>query len=1005
MTGLSDAAILACLKADVRGGRMPVHEYERLERMDHSENLWKCFRRPLFFMMYRSIEKKDDVVGAGDILRQYFHEKREAVDGRHGYSERVIGEEKYRGRMFTEGLSMELAGRLVMDFVLPEIGLEMAERQRFFMDQADMVRLVEERLCLTWAESVIERYGYHTDMKEAQKRLLAAGAERILGEVCVKLGILSKSGEVSYYFTHQYYRDYFAAVGMVHRLEAASAGSEALSFMRRKRWPESVLRLCGEYLGVHHTVPEYDGVRWVQNKNWDPLFDKVLRLCTAEFWKPDYRWILDDQGEKNYFTENVLEILRLCRRYRGCPDFSGIDLSGISLHGADIKDVIFSHPEGENGMFADLRNTGIGTRGFRMKGYWTTWLEYCLQDTYLAPDGAWLLETKETSEGTYLEEKELFGAEVRELGFWGKCLRHFFSPDGQTICFLDEQKTISFYDRATGATVSDRLSQGRVRVCDWCGDTFVLLQEEEDHSWIRYVKLDENGQIQKTEQCLDLSLENITLGCIGKERNQVFVGNDFGIDLVTISPEGTLDKKNIPLELAYMIEKDRKHQRVYLLLRTGELYVLEMDGTYSFCGKAEIFKDVRGAKAHNGRLFLWTFQVLYEWDFAERFLKVVRSESKGLTGHVLSLSEQYGVWENGTIFRIKDGETVQEGIQETREQEGNQLVWLSPASEEDRLWLLECDRKILYRYRLTEHGELVCAGYRFPNLGEELVHAIYVDSGRNLLAVCADTHVGFYDLMSGERDHQMQSFDLIDAVRKWRSEEQDSQTRLQVQVKEACFAPGGECLELKIEYWDEAIGSYAKKTRIIDWEYRTGTITERYKGCEDEEWKLGCLVFDREDILSGKDSGRRYPQNFVGETGHQAEPEPGIIKKLKQSWDKIGGRKSLMPRGKMSRVIFFEGKSYGGIGTEGDATRGSDAKRDFLLWDADRAKMVCYRNVIPRYTMEYGTFLPFEHGFLIVEGLKVTRYILDKRTVETRYAYQNMELLTLGCPAGDEKTE
>ena len=106
------------------------------EQTDFSRNcqaLWKVLHIPFFLSVYQSLSNRGEIKNAGELLERYFFERAESVSGAGDYGERNLSEEKYGDKYYAKGVTVQAVRRFVLQTMLPELGLFMAEQGRFFL--------------------------------------------------------------------------------------------------------------------------------------------------------------------------------------------------------------------------------------------------------------------------------------------------------------------------------------------------------------------------------------------------------------------------------------------------------------------------------------------------------------------------------------------------------------------------------------------------------------------------------------------------------------------------------------------------------------------------------------------------------------------------------------------------------------------------------------------------------------------------------------------------------
>lgn len=498
MEGVSDAAVRRCLE-------------RRLGKTDEGQSiLWETLHTPFFLTLYSGLSDRERIAGAGGILHRYFHERMETPDEVGQYGERNITEDKFRGQLFGEGISLQNARRFAMDFLLPELGQAMVSQGRYSLEMKEITGVAE--LCLAQLagrEAAVRRaariFGYQVELASLSAGLLAAGAERLLDLLTEQMGILSENGAGLFGFYHQHIRDYFAAVSLVNRLmilpvlTPAEGTRQIRLFFDKEMWPESVLQLAGEVLELPFETPYFDGERWVRGENRNPVMSTALDLLRS----PGRLAAELERERKHTFgmaEANLLEMYRLCCRNGAWADFSGLDLSGLDLRGVQLPDVIWSRPDplGEReghedrGLYADL--TGAKYKPARLFGKKepdrilqvvchpsepVLLIAKEIRKNEPAGHGHWDSEKEQETEGTkteeerigyLLEERNLEDGSVRLFAeAFPSCTGRFgYSQDGSYIWQQEGAagEVISATGRQTGRKGTMALREGRIIAAD-----------------------------------------------------------------------------------------------------------------------------------------------------------------------------------------------------------------------------------------------------------------------------------------------------------------------------------------------------------------------------------------------------------------------------------------------------------------------------------------------------------------------------------------------------------
>ena len=480
--------------------------------------------------------------------------------------------------------------------------------------------------------------------------------------------------------------------------------------------------------------------------------------------------------------------------------------------------------------------------------------------------------------------------------------------------------------------------------------------------------------------------------------------------LVRLMEDGT--KKIIPIhiDLDVISESgmavDRKYGVAYVIDNGGRLLTIDKDGEVRLEAEAETLYDLRDLQFADGKLYARAYGGLFEWNLAERYLRLVRRldrETEHREG-LVTIGGMYMATENGHVYRLSDGMTIRKPKDKRREREEERfLSWVAPKAQKNRLAVFNANRNILYQYAVAEDNSLYCAGHSFLEHDVFFPYAICTDQENNTLKIFGACGIEFFNLESGER--KQKTIELPDGILG---------RRPRFRIAEAEFAPGGESLELIVVYQNEDIFPFMDETVVFCWNFVTGTVVERQPESKD----VNRYVFDLGDIMRGDDSGLRYPVYYPKDdiaywrrNCHQEDlemedfdeddynPELGIMKKFKAFRGKIG-EKVLESRGWIACPVIFHGEYYGGLGSEGDTLDDGERGVDFLFWDAEKERMVGYRNALTEDDLEEGEIIPFDGGFLLRNGDKLVRYRMDKWKLETCKPKDRVDYLWAGCADG-----
>lgn len=1058
--GLTEESVEACLREEMNNGRITGADYETVMSMDHNSNLWKCLQLPLFLAMYCHIEDKRKLQSAGEILQAYFRGKGKKLDGSQQYSETAISEEKYMGVQFAEGLSMEHARRLIIDFLLPSLGYSMMYLHVFFFEKRAAERILSRYLDDKCMPSVVNRYGYTFDVERALQIMKAVGPERILSFICENMGILAQESGGSYFFPHQYYRDYFAANKMIQMFceatelftrnevdhEEAILIEDMIDTFAARKIPESVLMLCGECLGVHRTIPEYQADGWKIPEPWDPLVDSMLEFCRIPkqndtdltVWQANikHRFLQNT----SYFEYNMFNMLCLCRKRGKRADLSGIDFHGISLEKCPVEHVIFSHPQGKDGIYADLRDTGYisalrrSRRTPSMRFFGEDLRNGCKKEhVFMHPEGNWALVMEEKEEfsslshtsefKTHLEEREILGDEIRPIGYWDKINALCYRDDGRFLAIIETVtnastymmeelnffekvdmnhvemiRNIYIYDRKEGKKYYSRLSpvsietigtfnSGVIESCRWIGDVFIILHISADHSKLVHTVIRlEDGQLMQNHTVINMafSVYHGQYKVLDEERILVYY-QEYGM-IYHIHTRQTLWFTIKSEWRCCAIDTDKKC--IYAFTRSGGVERIDTrSGERSVIREAGIFATIEQLTIEKDKIFFIEGDHLYQTDhtFREiRFIRQILREDSISENRILSVGKNHAVTDSSGVFRISDGTIVRRWDQKAETLSHPLRIWVHPKKSSVRLSILDQGNKVLYHLGLAEDQSLTCSSYRLIELNDEFVYAIYVDYEQGQLLTCEENRICCYDLHSGKKLDQISELNLAP-----------------YSIESVAFAPGGKSLEIRAVHSRLFELTVLRKECFFHVDCQNGTYSEHL--ASGERGRIVRYKFAFEDIESGYDSGKRSPVFEHDEDWHM---DKSMLKDCQDS-DYNSSLRSLLPKKLVSLIARIDMSTPSEMELfEHGPNRCVARKEGCFYWDA--AKKRWYR-----FQGKYGEIetwsdcdqydqdtYPFEDGFIRMEDGTLKRFVEDhKQRIMEQWNWDPGSVrYTLGCP-------
>jgi hypothetical protein len=129
--------------------------------------------------------------------------------------------------------------------------------------------------------------------KPPEKRARQKKVREILVEkLCLKV-----EAEGVYSFLHQNFRDYFAALHILHETEMGLKRGKVAEVSKERALPVYVRRFMGEIEGEHYQRPIFqEGKGWVRKEDDNSLLNRVLALCSGEVRRKYGVWAVECGG-------------------------------------------------------------------------------------------------------------------------------------------------------------------------------------------------------------------------------------------------------------------------------------------------------------------------------------------------------------------------------------------------------------------------------------------------------------------------------------------------------------------------------------------------------------------------------------------------------------------------------------------------------------------------------------------------------------------------------------
>ncbi len=341
---------------------------ERVDAIMNNPPLLAILRLPLFLSIFVHLKDTGEASTQGELLHIFFGERK---------TDSPIYTTRGRNRQIEENLkksSPDREGRLtaelmafIIDFLLPEIAWQMEDRiwihgEGIAQAIARILDDQSETAVRSWAGAeVFSQYRdphnpeKHTDRTAQLLEMLGSSrrnlTDKVLAYCRFNLGILEHD-RGSYRFSHQIFRDYFAAVKVINTFRIAAetykiartlrgaekAGKEQAAFaclngvLGGAPLDSTVRRLVGEIL-EHRNAPFCRDGKWIlphcPDEHPDSLCRQMLDICRGQ------------QGnEADYTVFNLVQIMRESRR----GDLSGLDFSALDLRRCALNGARLARP-------------------------------------------------------------------------------------------------------------------------------------------------------------------------------------------------------------------------------------------------------------------------------------------------------------------------------------------------------------------------------------------------------------------------------------------------------------------------------------------------------------------------------------------------------------------------------------------------------------------------------------------------------------------------------------
>ncbi len=227
--------------------------FGKISEVTEQDDLWKILHIPMFLSMFLQLQDTKEIHTRGEILDAYICSEEMNTAGR--ISQAATGVNTH-----------QIYRQFVITHALPFAANRMDYERKSHIDSMEVMKRAWDIYCDD--EEINDRYtDPQTPYGDLDEQYAMKKVRKILlDETCYCIRANGK-----YSFTHQYYRDYFAAKHIQNILEAMKAtGGDAetrLAFINDSKkgnlnyaWSDDVALLLGEITGDYRCVPAKEGL-------------------------------------------------------------------------------------------------------------------------------------------------------------------------------------------------------------------------------------------------------------------------------------------------------------------------------------------------------------------------------------------------------------------------------------------------------------------------------------------------------------------------------------------------------------------------------------------------------------------------------------------------------------------------------------------------------------------------------------------------------------------------
>lgn len=289
-------------------------------RVIHNRPLLNCLKIPLFFNMFCVSSTDSAITTRGEILRDFFHKKRENL-----YHKNLENNKQYG---------------FILDFIVSELAWEMIVNNTFSISFGRAEEVINKVLTDKEGSYALSAFSDDVFQSEESPQIICTAlimnygsevTEYVLDVMVSNLAIMYVDRGI-YKFKHQYFRDYFAAVhittGMIIGIKNYNGKlrneGPYLDDIKSHRLQSDIIIFISEMTGLHHTNPQCTESGWTYRENWDS--NSKVMLDILDVFRSRF------EEDFNYALWNIVQIFVA----------SGMGVLGVDLSDLNLEKVRFN---------------------------------------------------------------------------------------------------------------------------------------------------------------------------------------------------------------------------------------------------------------------------------------------------------------------------------------------------------------------------------------------------------------------------------------------------------------------------------------------------------------------------------------------------------------------------------------------------------------------------------------------------------------------------------------